>query len=126
MEMFGYLIVFCYCAFSIIFIILSIVRTYKEDKLKKEASGAKNGKHKVEFTTVKVQAEVIDLNCYAEVLGYKTPKLVKKFTAVFETDEKKIIKINVPQEMYDGLEVGQNGEATFVNGELYSFIITNE
>ena len=33
------------------------------------------------------------------------------------------IKIEIPQEMYDGLETGQYGEVTLVEGELYSFII---
>ena len=40
----------------------------------------------------------------------------------FKTDEK-IIKLDIPQEMYDGLEIGQSGEVTLVEGELYSFII---
>lgn len=41
----------------------------------------------------------------------------------FKTDEKEIIKLEIPQEMYDGLEIGQSGEVTLVEGELYSFII---
>ena len=43
-------------------------------------------------------------------------------TVEFKTDEK-IIKLDIPQEMYDGLEIGQSGEVTLVEGELYSFII---
>ena len=41
----------------------------------------------------------------------------------FKTDEKEIIKLEIPQEMYDGLEIGQSGEVTLVEWELYSFII---
>ncbi len=56
------------------------------------------------------------------MVGIKTPKAVTIYTVEFKTDEK-IIKLDIPQEMYDGLEIGQSGEVTLVEGELYSFII---
>ena len=38
-------------------------------------------------------------------------------------EKEKFIKLEIPQEMYDGLEIGQIGEVTLVEGELYSFIV---
>lgn len=78
---------------------------------------------KTEFETLKFNAEIIDLNCRVEMIGIKQPKTVTFFTVFFKTDNNENIKIDVPQEMYDGLVVGQKGELTLVDGELYSFII---
>ena len=57
------------------------------------------------------------------MVGYMTPKLVKTYTVIFRKDDNETIKIEIPQEMYDGLETGHYGEVTLVEGELYSFII---
>ena len=62
------------------------------------------------------------MRCRVDMVGIKTPKAVTIYTVEFKTDEK-IIKLDIPQEMYDGLEIGQSGEVTLVEGELYSFII---
>lgn len=56
------------------------------------------------------------------MVGIKTQKAVTIYTVEFKTDEK-IIKLDIPKEMYDGLEIGKSGEVTLVEGELYSFII---
>ena len=66
---------------------------------------------------------VVDLFCRTEMIGTKVPRSVKVFTVVFEIDNKKRIKLDVPEEMYDGIETGQSGEVTVVEGELYSFVI---
>ena len=50
------------------------------------------------------------------MIGGKYPKAVDVYTAVFVTGKNEQIKLNVPQEMYDGLEVGQKGELTLVEG----------
>ena len=56
------------------------------------------------------------------MVGIKTPKSVEIYTVEFKNDDE-LIKLDIPQEMYDGLEIGQIGEVTLVEGELYSFII---
>ena len=121
-----FIIYFCICICAVIifaFCIGRVVKPYKQSEVKKGIPTKKVEEFKTEFETVKVQAKVIDMNCRVEMIGIKRPKSVKIFTVVFETDAKEIIKIDVPQEMYDGLEKGQHGELTLVEGELYSFII---
>ena len=76
-----------------------------------------------EFPTVKFNAEVIDLISQVEMIGIKQPKSVNIYKVTFKTDKNEVIKFNGPQEMYDGFEIGQKGELTIVNGELYSFEI---
>ena len=78
---------------------------------------------KTEFETEKFNGEVIDLNYREEMIGHMTPKLVKTYTVVFRTNDKRTVRIEIPQDMYDGLEVGQCGEVTIAEGDLYSFIV---
>ena len=56
------------------------------------------------------------------MVGIKSPKAVTIYTVEFKKDDE-LIKIDIPQEMYDGLEIGLIGEVTLVEGELYSFVI---
>lgn len=106
---------------TIVFLILWI-RGYRRAKLDQKNSLPKED-YNVEFKTVKVQAKVIDLSCRVDMVGIKTPKSTEFFTAVFEINNGQIIRVDVPQEMYEGLEKGQKGELTLVENELYSFII---
>lgn len=106
---------------TIVFLILWI-RGYRRAKLDQKNSLPKED-YKVEFKTVKVQAKVIDLSCRVDMVGIKAPKSTEFFTAVFEINNGEIIRVDVPQEMYEGLEKDQKGELTLVENELYSFII---
>lgn len=105
------------------FSVIMYIRQCKRNKLKKETPVTEAPKIKDEFDTVKFYATVVDLFCRTEMIGTKAPRSVKVFTVVFETDKKKRIKLDVPEEMYDGIETGQSGEVTVVEGELYSFVI---
>lgn len=105
------------------FSVIMYIRQCKRNKLKKETPVTEAPKIKDEFDTVKFYATVVDLFCRTEMIGTKAPRSVKVFTVVFETDNKKRIKLDVPEEMYDGIETGQSGEVTVVEGELYSFVI---
>lgn len=105
------------------FSVIMYIRQCKRNKLKKETPVTEAPKIKDEFDTVKFYATVVDLFCRTEMIGTKAPRSVKVFTVVFETDNKKQIKLDVPEEMYDGIETGQSGEVTVVEGELYSFVI---
>lgn len=105
------------------FSVIMYIRQCKRNKLKKETPVTEAPKIKDEFDTVKFYATVVDLFCRTEMIGTKAPRSVKVFTVVFETDNKKRIKLDVPEEMYDGIETGQSGEVTVVEGELYSFVL---
>ena len=69
----------------------------------------------------KMRVSVVDQFCRVEMVGMRSPKSVEIFTVVFEDDYGKIIKLDVPKEMYDGIDKGQRGVLTIANGELYSF-----
>ena len=74
-----------------------------------------------ESVTTTVKATVIDMVCCAKMIGTKTPKAVREFTVIFEAQNKEILKINVPEEMYDGFDKGQTGILTLVDGNIYGF-----
>lgn len=121
-----FIICFCICICAIIIFALhirKIIKPYKQSESEKIESVSSPPEIKTEFETVKFQAEIIDLSCRVDMVGIKTPKTVTIYTVEFKTDEKEIIKLKIPQEMYDGLEIGQNGEVTLVEGKLYSFIV---
>ena len=115
----GKCIYICICICAIIIFALyirKIIKPYKQKE--KTESSSSPSEIKTEFETVKFKAQIVDLRCRVDMVG----KAVTIYTVEFKTDEK-IIKLDIPQEMYYGLEIGQSGEVTLVEGELYSFII---
>ena len=74
-----------------------------------------------ESVTTTVKATVIDMSCSAEMVGTKMPKAVRNFVVIFQAENGEILKINVPEEMYDGFDKGQTGILTLADGDLYSF-----
>ena len=74
-----------------------------------------------EYTTLTAKATVIEQTCCVKTVGTKTPKTIKVFTVVFQTETGNILKLNVPEEMYDGFEQGQTGRLSLVDGQLYGF-----
>ena len=110
------------CAIIIFAVYISkITKPYRQSESEKEASALTPREIKEEFETVKLQAEVIDMACRVDMVGIKTPKAVTVFTVTLKTDND-IIQLAIPEEMYEGLEIGLKGEATIVEGELYSFV----
>ena len=76
---------------------------------------------KPETMTESFRAIVVDMVCYAEMTGTKRPKSKRVFTVSFETENGEILKINVPEEMYDGFDKGQKGILTLVDGILFGY-----
>lgn len=121
-----FVIYFCICICAIIIFALyirRIIKPYKQREREKAESISSPPEIKTAFETVKFRAEIVNLSCRVDMVGIKTPKTVTIYTVEFKTDEKEIIKLEIPQEMYDGLEIGQSGELTLVEGELYSFVV---
>ena len=71
--------------------------------------------------TQEIQATVVDLCCAVRTIGHKIPKTVTLFAVTFETADGQFLQLQVPEEMYEGLEKGQKGLLTVVGGDLYSF-----
>ena len=78
---------------------------------------------KPETMTESFRVTVVDMVCYADMTGTKSPKSKRVFTVSFETESGEILKKNVTEEMYDGFDKGQTGVLTLVDGDLYSFEI---
>lgn len=74
-----------------------------------------------EYTELVARATVEELACWVHTIGYKTPKTNRTFVAVFRLDDGKTLELQIPEEMYHGLEKGQTGIVTIRNDELYSF-----
>lgn len=116
---------FCICVMIALtgYYIAHVVRQAKKGDDQTKIDMANKFEIRTEFETSTFNAEIVDLSCRAMLIGDKYPKAVNVYTVVFVTDKNEQIKLNVPQEMYDGLEVGQKGELTLVEGELYSFVV---
>lgn len=108
--------------FAIICIVMTIKR-YKQDVAKKKEISIEKDtiSGEPEFTTVTKKVTVVDQSCCVKTIGTKTPKTIKEFSVVFQTENGEIMKLNIPEEMYDGFEKGQSGTLSIVDGELYGF-----
>lgn len=74
-----------------------------------------------EYQMLVVRAKVVDQQCCVRMVGIKTPKTIREFTVIFETVEGEMLKLAVPEEMYEGFEIGQSGTLSLVEGKLYGF-----
>lgn len=50
--------------------------------------------------------------------GYKS---VRFFNVVFETENGDVLRFYVPEEIYHGIDFGQQGVVNFIDGDLYGF-----
>ncbi len=114
----------CILGVVLIFTVIGIIRAIKGKKTQKTNNTRPTNKYdllKQEFETIEIKATVTEQSCCAKLVGTKTPKAVKEFTITFKTDDGQLLKLSVPEEMYDGFEKGQYGLLTIIDGELYSF-----
>ena len=120
-------IILCVFFAFVIFVIVLVVLDKRKNKHNKEKNTEKWGNQitdedfEVDCVTDKMRVSVVDQFCRVEMVGIKSPKAVEIFTVVFEDDYGKTIKLDMPKEMYDGIDKGQRGILTIANGELYSF-----
>ena len=115
---------------STIFIIFAFVMFVKQCKREsakqKELKSEDIKQDEPEYTTVTVRATVVDQTCCVKTIGIKTPKTIKEFTITFQTENGEIIRLNVPEEMYDGFDKKQTGILTVVDGQLYGFELVDD
>ena len=78
------------------------------------------------FTTITTRATVVDQACCVKTIGYKNPKTIQEFTITFQAENGEFIRLNVPEEMYDGFEKNQTGMLTVVDGQLYGFELLDD
>ena len=120
-------IILCLILIFVILVIVLLVLDKRKSKRDNEKPSEKRGNQitdedfEVECVTDKMRVSVVDQFCRVKMVGIKSPKAVEIFTVVFEDDYGKIIKLDMPKEMYDGIDKGQRGVLTIANGELYSF-----
>jgi len=98
---------------------ISLNSTLRQQRPRRGKSAAASARN---TGTMEVYATIVDHTCRVKTIGYQTPTTVQEFTVVFETEDGKLIRLDVPQDMYDGLEKGQTGLLTIVDGNLYSFV----
>jgi len=122
-ELIIWIVIICICVVLVVWSMIWSTKRYKREMAKKkEADLHKDAASAApEFTTVSIKATVIDQTCCVKTIGIKTPKTIKEFTVVFQTENGETLKWNVPEEMYDGFEKGQSGTLSVVDGELYGF-----
>lgn len=119
-------IVMCFVFLGVvIFFVLFGVQITKSNKLHKNDPPEENIKTDLDykFTTIEMNATVVDMMCSARVVGQKSVKSVEEFFVCFKTENNDIIKLKVLKEMYDGFEIGQTGKLQLVDGELFGFEI---
>ena len=111
----------------VIFCTIMGVKQYKRDIAKqKELKSEDIKQDEPEYTTVTARATVVDQTCCVKTIGIKTPKTIKEFTITFRAENGEIIRLNVPEEMYDGFDKNQTGILTVVDGQLYGFELTED
>lgn len=125
-----------YPAFWVVFVgIIIIITTILIAVKKYKQNAGNNGIYKtnedleqdeVEYSTVAINAEVVDQVCYVKTVGIKTPKTVREFVITFKTENGDFMKFNVPEEMYDGFDKNQKGILTFVDDQLYGFELLDD
>lgn len=112
-----------FIAFSILFfIIMMVCGKHEKDKIESTQS-IENDK---DFESVEINAEVIDLACTTRMVGVKYQKSIEEYFVIFKRDNGEKLSFSVSKDFYDGFEIGQSGVLTLVDGEVYSFIPTNE
>ena len=113
----------CGGSIFVIFAFIMTIKQYKRDiaKQKEDKANKEDMLIEPEYKQVESRATVVDLGCWVRTVGYKTPKTVREFAVMFQTEDGKELKLSIPEEMYHGLEKGQTGIVTIRNGELYSF-----
>ena len=111
----------------VIFCTIMGVKQYKRDIAKqKELKSEDIKQDEPEYTTVTTRATVVDQTCCVKTIGIKTPKTIKEFTITFRAENGEIIRLNVPEEMYDGFDKNQTGILTVADGQLYGFELTDD
>ena len=110
--------------FIIIISVILIVVAIKSPK--KDSNESNNEPQASEPEIVTIHAEVIDMTCGTYTIGTKIPKMAKYFTVRLKKDDGEVFDLNVPEECYDGFEVGLLGNLSLVNGELNSFVPDEE
>ena len=70
-----------------------------------------------------IYATVVDLRCEVKMVGLQTPKTIQCFEVLFQTRNRDYLRFQVPEEMYHGLEVGQSGMLSYIDGNLYGFAL---
>ena len=102
----------------VIFAFFMAFRQYKRDN-EPQIQPAKAVEENAALT--EIRAEVVDLLCGIETSGSRTPKTEKTFCVVMKTENGEYLRFPVPEEMYDGFEMGQNGILTMAGRSLYGF-----
>ena len=112
----------------VIFCIIMGIKQYKRDK-EKQIDAKHNSElapTEIEYLPIEMRATVVNQTCCVKTIGIKTPKTIKEFVVAFQTENGEILKLNVPEEMYNGFEQGQAGTLTVVDGQLYGFELTDD
>lgn len=124
-------IIFCILGVLAVFAVVAVVayvilrQLLKPENIQKElerqAQITAEDPYDQPYDTRQLQVTVVDQSCKVELVGIKTPKATKIFTVLFRTAEGDLLSLQVPEEMYDGIEKEQAGLLTLVDGKLYSF-----
>ena len=119
----------CFCA-VLPFVLLSVLFIFgnKNHKSEKENIAVQSVDEILEreFETEEVRATVVDMTCGTKFTGTKQAKSVREFIVSFETSDCRTLRLQVPEELYDGFEIGQSGVLTVVDGDLYSFTLDEQ
>ena len=125
------LFICCTIILCIIAIVLVFVWDYKKNGAKYAAARDKMREIEEEQLNsdpevVTMHVQVVDMICGVDSVGIKQPKVVKYFVVKFKNDDGEVFDIHIPQEYYDGFDVGLSGVLYLVDGKLNSFLPDDE
>lgn len=112
---------------AVILVVIAVTNSKQEKKIRFEPESFGNTNNSdSEFKSVEVVVTVIDQNCCVKMVGRREPKTIKEFSVSFQTEDGKLLKFDVPEDMYDGFEIGQKGILTVIDGALYGFSLMDK
>ena len=102
-------------------IAVSIKKFKKSGSFRERIQELEDEQLNVEPETLTVHAKVVDMTCGVHTYGTKIPKVEKYFAVQFQKDDGDVLSILVPEDCYDGFEIGLCGTLSLIDGKLNSF-----
>jgi hypothetical protein len=123
-EEIGLILIAVLAAIVVPLFIIAIRRDLKKAPNRETIRAEEDALFDVEPEIMNIRAEVVDMDCGVNSVGYqgyKLPRAVKSFVISFKTKEGELLHLEVEEEYYSAFELGQTGELELINGRLASF-----
>ena len=123
-EEIGLILIALLFAIVIPLFIIAIRKAAKDAPSAEEIRAKEDALFELEPDVKRIRAEVIDMACGVNSVGYqgyKLPRAQKSFVVTFKTEDGEILNFSIEEEYYDAFDIGQVGMLEIINGQIGSF-----